>query len=179
MARLGQRTGAIDRDESRIMQNILSLKRKTVRDVMTPRTVVFALNADLTVDQAQNETGIWTHSRIPVYDNEFEDIVGVVLRRDAFKAHAEDQGSTVLTNLMRPVHFVAESFTLDRVLKTFLERRQHLFAVIDEYGGLAGIVTLEDVLEEILGREIVDEFDPVTDMRELARRRRRQVLDGE
>ena len=73
---------------------------------------------------------------------------------------------------MRPVHFVAETAKLDEVLSEFLELRQHLFAVIDEYGGLAGLISLEDVLEEILGREIVDESDEVTDKRELARRRR-------
>ena len=179
MAHLGQRAGAIDPDEARLMENILSLKRKTVRDAMTPRTVVFALSADLTVEQAQREAGIWSYSRAPVYENDFEDIVGVVLRRDAFNALTEGRGHIKISELMQPVHFVAETFSLDRVLKMFLERRQHLFPVMDEYGGIAGVLTLEDVLEEILGRQIVDEFDPVADMRELARRRRRQVLEGE
>ena len=76
---------------------------------------------------------------------------------------------------MRPVHFVAESHGLERILQMFLERRQHLFAVIDEYGGLTGVLTLEDVLEEILGTEIVDESDRVDDLRELARRRRQTL----
>ena len=179
MARMGRRTGAIQADEARVMQNILTLKRKTVRDVMTPRTVVFALSADLTVEQAQKEAGTWQHSRVPVYENEFEDVIGVVMRRDAFNALTGGRGQTRISELMNPVHFVAETVSLDRVLEMFLERRQHLFVVIDEYGGLAGILTLEDVLEEILGREIVDESDTVTDMRELARRRRRQVSEGE
>ena len=179
MARMGRRTGAIQPDEARVMQNILSLKRKTARDVMTPRTVVFALNATLTVEQAQQEAGIWHHSRVPVYEDDFEDVIGVVMRRDAFNALTEGRGQTPISELMHPVHFVAETVSLDRVLEMFLERQQHLFAVIDEYGGLAGILTLEDVLEEILGREIVDESDTVTDMRELARRRRRQVSEGE
>ncbi len=179
MARMGRQTGAIQPDEARVMQNILSLKRKTARNVMTPRTVVFALSADLTVEQAQKEAGTWQHSRVPVYENEFEDVIGVVMRRDALNAMAEGQGQQPISKLMRPVHFVAETVSLDRVLEMFLERRQHLFVVIDEYGGLAGILTLEDVLEEILGREIVDESDTVTDMRELARRRRRQVSEGE
>ena len=177
MARLGQRTGAIEPDEARILQNILSLKRKTVRDAMTPRTVVISLSAHLTVEQAQREAGVWPYSRVPVYDNDFEDVVGVVLRRDAFNSLAENKGDKKLSDLMHPAHFVAETFSLDHVLRMFLDRRQHLFAVVDEFGGLAGILTLEDVLEEILGRQIVDEFDPVADMRELARRRRRQVLD--
>lgn len=179
MARMGRQAGAIQPVEARVMQNILTLKRKSVRDVMTPRTVVFALSADLTVEQAQKEAGVWPYSRVPVYENEFEDVIGVVMRRDALNALAEGQGQRPISELMRPVHFVAETVSLDRVLEMFLERRQHLFAVIDEYGGLAGILTLEDVLEEILGREIVDESDTVTDMRELARRRRRQVSEGE
>ncbi len=179
MARLGRRTGAIQPDEARVMQNILSLKRKTVKDVMTPRTVVFALSADLTVEQAQKEAGIWPYSRMPVYENDFEEVTGVVLRRDAFNALTGERGHVKISDLMKPVHFVAETFSLDHVLEMFLERRQHLFVVIDEYSGLAGIITLEDVLEEILGREIVDESDQVTDMRELARRRRRQVSEGE
>lgn len=179
MARMGRQTGAIQPDEARVMQNILTLKRRTVQDVMTPRTVVFALSADLTVEQAQKEAGVWPYSRVPVFENDFEDVIGVVMRRDAFSALTEGRGQTTVSELMRPVHFVAETVSLDRVLEMFLERRQHLFAVIDEYGGLAGILTLEDVLEEILGREIVDESDTVTDMRELARRRRRQVSEGE
>lgn len=179
MARMGRQTGAIQPDEARVMQNILSLKRRTVSDVMTPRTVVFALSAELTVEQAQKEAGVWPYSRVPVYENEFEDVIGVVMRRDALNALARGQAQQPISELMRPVHFVAETVSLDRVLEMFLERRQHLFAVIDEYGGLAGILTLEDVLEEILGREIVDESDTVTDTRELARRRRRQVSEGE
>ena len=179
MARMGRRTGAIQPDEARVMQNILSLKRKTVKDVMTPRTVVFALSADLSVEQAQKEAGVWPYSRAPVYEKDFEDVIGVVMRRDAFNALTGGRGHIRISDLMHPVHFVAETVSLDRVLSMFLERRQHLFAVIDEYGGLAGIITLEDVLEEILGREIVDESDTVTDMRELARRRRRQVSEGE
>ena len=81
-----------------------------------------------------------------------------------------------LAKLMRPIHFVAETATMNKVLMEFLESRQHLFAVIDEYGGLAGLISLEDILEEILGREIVDESDEVTDKRELARHRRNKLV---
>ena len=179
MARLGRRSGAIDPNEARIMENILELKGRTVREAMTPRNVLFALDANLTVKQAQEEAGIWSYSRVPVYAEDFEDIVGIVLRRDALNALAENPESVKLSELMKPVHFVTEAFSLDKVLQVFLNRRQHLFVVIDEYGGLSGIVSLEDVLEEILGREIVDEFDTVTDMQDLARVRRRQVFEEE
>lgn len=177
LARLGRRSGALDPTEARVIQNILSLKSKTAREVMTPRTVVFSLKDDLTVEEARNQREIWSHSRIPVYEKDFEDIVGIVLRRDILAALTDDRSSNKLSDIMLPVHFVAESHSLDRILQMFLDQRQHLFAVIDEYGGLAGVLTLEDVLEEILGSEIVDESDRVDDLRELARRRRRQTLD--
>ena len=179
LARLGARTGAIEADEARVIQNVLSLKEKEARDVMTPRTVVFALPETATVESARSESGTWAHSRIPVYADEFEDIVGIVLRRDILAALARDRNEVQLSVLMRPVHFVSESTDLDRILDSFLEKRQHLFVVIDEYGGLAGVLTLEDVLEEILGVEIVDELDQVEDMRELARRRRERTAQGE
>ena len=101
-----------------------------------------------------------------------------MLRRDILVALTDDRGTAKLSDLMRPVHFVAESHTLDRILHIFLEQRQHLFVVIDEYGGMAGVLALEDILEEILGSEIVDESDRVDDLRELARRRRQQTLEG-
>ncbi len=172
LARLGARTGGIEADEARVIQNILSLKSKTAREIMTPRTVVFALAEDMTVGEARGQSGTWAHSRIPVYAEDFEDIVGIVMRRDILAALAQDREDVTLSTLMRPVHFVVESSALDGILDAFLEQRQHLFIVIDEYSGLAGVLTLEDVLEEILGKEIVDELDQVEDMRELARRRR-------
>lgn len=178
MARMGQQIGAIEADEAQVIQNILALKSRTTRDVMTPRTVIFALSEHLTVEEAHEEAGIWAHTRVPVYDRDAEDIVGIVLRRDVLTARTKDRGRVKLSELMRPVHFIAESTSLDRVLNMFLERRQHLFVVIDEYGGLAGVISLEDVLEEILGKEIIDELDQVADMRKLARRQRRQILRG-
>ncbi len=178
LARLGQRTGAIEDSEARVIQNILSLKSTTAREVMTPRTVVFSVSEHMTLEEAHKEAGIWSHSRVPIYDTDFEDIVGIVLRKDALAALADNRERVMVSDLMRPVHFISESTSLDRILQMFLERQQHLFVVIDEYGGLAGVLTLEDILEEILGKQIVDELDQVTDMRALARQRRRQILEG-
>ena len=95
------------------------------------------------------------------------------------EALAEDRDDELLSSLMRPVEFVLENLSLDRVLRRFLDLRTHLFVVLDEYGGLAGVVSLEDVLEEILGREIVDETDQVVDMREYARLQKRQLVGKE
>ena len=175
LARLGKQTGAIEADEAEVIQNILSLDSRAVRDIMTPRTVMLTLSASMTAEQVREKVGVLDYSRVPVYDKGAEDVVGMVHRRDLLTALAEDRGQVTLDELMRPVDFVAESLSLDRVLRMFMERRLHLLVVVDEFGGLAGLVTLEDVLEEILGREIVDEFDKVADLRELARRRRHQL----
>lgn len=172
MARLSKRTGGIMPFQEMAIERILTLHEKRVKDVMTPRTVTFSLSEHMTVAEAVASTAGWEHSRVPVYDQGSEDVVGIVLAKEILMAMAQDRGEMRLTELMRPVHFVAESARLNMVLSDFLEYRQHLFAVIDEYGGLAGLVSLEDVLEEILGREIVDESDQVTDKRKLARERR-------
>ena len=171
MVRLGLRSGDFQPHEARVIQNVLALERRTVSEVMTPRPVVFTLAASLTVREAATTTELDKYSRIPVYANDAEELVGVVHKVDILKAVADDRFETKLETVMRPINFVVAAAPLDRVLRTFLARRRHMLAVIDEFGGFAGIVTLEDVLEELIGREIVDEFDQVTDLRAFARRR--------
>lgn len=177
MTRMGLRRGVIDKDEALVIQNILSLENKIARDVMTPRTVVFSLSSGLAVGEARNQPEISTHSRIPVFFGNVEEIGGIIYRRDIMGAYAEGRRNDTLESLTRPVYYIQEKTRLNRVLKLFLERREHMFIVIDEYGGLAGVITLEDVLEEILGQEIVDETDEVVDLRALAQERRRQVIE--
>ena len=172
LARLSRQSGVIQPYEETAIRNILALDQKRVHDVMTPRTVVFSLPAATTVEEAYNNTNFWHFSRVPVYEEDNEDIVGMVLRREVARHKDKDKAGVTLGEIMQPIHFVQESQTLDKVLSDFLELHQHLFAVLDEYGGLAGVISLEDVLEEILGREIVDESDVVADMREAARMRR-------
>jgi CBS domain containing-hemolysin-like protein len=175
MARMSLRTGAIKPYQESVIDNILSLDTKTVKDVMTPRTVVFSLSEHLSVEEASKKSGGWEHSRFPVYDKDGEDIVGVVLTNELFIALAEGRQDLPLTELMMPAHFVVETAQLNNVLMEFMETRQKLFVVIDEYGGLSGLITLEDILEEILGREIIDESDQVADKRDLARQRRKML----
>lgn len=172
---LTRRSGSIKPYEEQSIRNILLLDTKTVEEIMTPRTVVFSLPAELTVAEAREQQSTWPHSRIPVYDHDPEDIVGVVFRRQVFEALADDLDQLKMSDLMRPVRFVLESITLDKLLVKFLGSRMHMCVVLDEYGGVAGVVTLEDVLEEILGSEIVDETDQVVDMRELARQQRDEL----
>ena len=175
---LSRQAGGIQPHEEMSIRNILSLDRKHVHDIMTPRTVVFSLPSQMTVAASRGVgRGVWPHSRIPVHAaDDPENIIGIVYRREVLEALANDQDDKRLADLAKPVRFVLDTMTLDRVLVKFLESRMHLFVVLDEYGGVSGVITLEDVLEEILGKEIIDETDQVADMRELARTRREALL---
>ncbi len=170
MASLSRKSGGIEAYEETAIANILALDTRHVHDIMTPRTVVFSLPADTPVKEAFENTNLWHFSRIPVYGEHNEDITGLVQRRNIVQYKEEDAEKT-LADIMEPIRFVPESETLDKLLTQFLESHQHLFAVLDEYGGLAGVVSLEDVLEEMLGREIMDETDVVPDMRAVAKER--------
>lgn len=171
IASLSLKSGKIEADQERVINNILELGNKTVRQVMTPRTVTFSLEQDMTVaDTIKLESMLSRHSRIPLYNKNPNDVVGIILYKDVLLAAAEQKNSLPLSQLMSPVHFVAETAPLNRVLVDFFERHQHLFVVVDEYGSMTGIISMEDILEEIVGREIMDESDNAKSMRELARR---------
>lgn len=175
VASLSRQAGRIKPYEEAFIRNVLSLDQKRVREIMTPRTVMFALPEADAVEDAYADPRTWHFSRIPVYGDDNEDIVGVVERRSMGRCVQEGREDTPLSAIMRPARFILENQTLDVLLHELLAARMHLFVVLDEYGGLAGVVSLEDVLEEILGREIVDESDNVEDLRALARRRRREL----
>ena len=172
----GLRSGTLNQDEARVIENVLSMDTRTVKQVMTPRPVVFTLSARTSAREAVSEDAIEKYSRIPVFGKDPDDLVGVVRTVDILTALANDRFDVKMEQITRPIHFVIDSTPLDDLLRTFLKRRQHLVAVIDEFGGISGIVTLEDVLEELIGREIVDESDQVTDLRAYAQRRREDTL---
>ena len=140
-----------------------------------PQKLVFALEAQTTVKQASENNQLLHHSRIPVFDKELEDIVGIVHRHTILTAMAKDRFEVKIENLMQSIHFVIITTPLDQLLWTFLERREHLVAVIDKSGQFAGIVTLEDVLEELIGLEIIDETDQKIHPRVFAHRRRDEI----
>jgi CBS domain containing-hemolysin-like protein len=173
----GLRSGTLNQDEARVIENVLSMDTRTVKQVMTPRPVVFTLAARTSAREAVSEDAIEKYSRIPVFGKDPDDLVGVVRTVDILTAMANDRFDVKMEEIKRPIHFVIDSTRLDDLLRTFLKRRQHLVAVIDEFGGVSGIVTLEDVLEELIGREIVDESDQVTDLRAYAQRRREDTLN--
>ncbi len=175
MARMGLRAGSIHADEAEVIERILTLPSKTARQIMTPRTVVFSLRGSETLEEARRNKQIQQYSRIPIYDENPDDIIGLVYRPEVLAPDSAVAKVTPLFKLTRPVDFVPDSKPLNALLKMFLERRQHMFIVLNEFGEFAGVVTLEDVLEEILGQEIVDESDKVADLRELARSRRQKI----
>jgi CBS domain containing-hemolysin-like protein len=176
IASMSRKSGEIEADQEKVIANILQLGSKTVRQAMTPRTVTFSAPQSLTIKEAGKMEGKWRmHSRVPVYEGEADNVVGIVLSQDVLMAAAIGQNNLKLSQLMRPVHFVPETAPLDRIFIDFFERYQHLFVVVDEYGSVTGVISMEDVLEEIIGREIVDESDKARNMRELARLRKEKV----
>ena len=175
IAALGLRSGSIDLQEEKVIVNILELKNKAVIDAMTPRPVTFILDGSLTVGEAKEHHEAWeSHSRVPVYRKTPDNVTGIVLRKDLMLAAMSDRNAASLESLASPVHFVPETAPLSRVLLDFFEKHQHLFVVVDEYGSFTGVISLEDVIEEIMGREIMDESDQIRDMRALAKSRRKE-----
>ncbi len=178
LAELARSGGAIDQSESKIIRNLLSLRSIRARDVMTPRTVVFMLPADATVGSVLAENPKMAFSRIPIKGETVDDVQGMVLRTDLLEAAAGGRTGVLLSELKRDLAVVPESATLLDLLRRFGESGEHIFLVVDEYGGTDGVLTLEDVLETILGAEIVDETDQAVDMRDLAMRESDQGEPG-
>jgi len=172
IATLSRESGDIEETEEKVINNIIDLKNKIVREVMTPRTVTFSLNEHITVGNAMAMlSDLSSHSRIPIYNREPNNVTGIVMRKDILQAMAEGKNKLTLVRFKQQAHFVPETAPLNRILVDFFDRRQHLFIVVDEYGTMTGIISMEDVLEEIVGMEIIDESDKAKDMRELARNR--------
>ncbi|RLQ21794.1 DUF21 domain-containing protein [Seongchinamella sediminis] len=179
MAQLGARHGALRNQESELLQNILNLRGVRTEDILTPRTVVAALPEVMTVQQGLEELGKRPFNRIPVYRSNLDSISGVVYRPTMLEAVRAGQGEQKLAELANPVFRVSEELPVLALLDLFIKRKEHLFLVEDEYGQTAGIVTLEDAIETMLGREIMDESDKVEDMQQLARSAYRQRLRGQ
>jgi len=172
MATIGERSGKLDPGESRIIRNLLLLDRLAARDIMTPRPVITALPERATVSEAMARLGDRPFSRLPVYRENIDQATGFVLKIDLLLNHADGRDDRPLTDLRRSMPSVPAGLPMRRLLEVLLEtHRAHIALVVDEYGGTAGLVTLEDVVETLLGLEIVDEMDEHVDMQALARRR--------
>jgi CBS domain containing-hemolysin-like protein len=179
LADIGEEEGTIEEDEETVIQNLLRLAEIKVEEVMTPRVVVTAFPLDYTIKQVLAEHPVLRVSRIPVYGNNIDDIKGLVIRSEILLAASRDEWEKKLETLMKPIGFISEDASVDLTLDLFLEKRQQILAVQDEFGGTSGIVTMEDVIETLLGKEIVDETDEAEDMREVARAYTNGTHEGE
>ena len=170
VAAIGSEEGVLDRLEGSVIRNIIGLDRRLVKDILTPRVVVFRLDEETSVGQTAEDILTWNHTRIPLFpEAEPDRIERYVLQRDVFRALVRGQKETRLRDLARPLTTIPAQMRTDKLLLQMFEKREHICAVVDEHGGFAGIITLEDIIEEIVGREIVDESDLVSDLRSYAR----------
>lgn len=172
LSRLAVEGGRLRPQELRWVENALSLDEVKASELMTPRTVVYTLPADLPLSEVKHRSEHWIHSRLPLTEDRDPDhIVGMVLRREVFDALVKGKPNQKLRDLMHPIDFVPDTMRGHQLLDLFIIKKKHMVAVVDEYGGFEGVVTLEDVLECLLGSEIVDEYDRHADMQQLARQR--------
>ena len=168
MAEMGEDEGVLEEQETDIIENTLKLKDVKVKDIMTPRSVIFAVNSDFTVGQVLEEHETLDFTRIPIFEGNLDAIKGMVNRYEIINRKAEDQFSTRMHEISQEVPFVNENDPIDKVLELFIKNRDHMALVKDNGNILTGLITLEDAIETILGKEIVDEHDSVVDMRDLA-----------
>ncbi len=171
MVDIGAEAGQLDATESRILRNLFRFPELCAGDIMTPRTVVFSLPQDSTVGEVLQQHKPINFSRIPIYADNRDEVTGFVLKTDLLLNQHENAGRGRLRDLRRDVGGVHESTSLSKVLEEMLDHRSHILLVVDDYGGVDGIVTLEDVVETLIGIEIVDESDTIEDMRQLARQK--------
>jgi len=176
---LGYKDGSIIRQESQMVENILSLKEVKTENILTPRTVVHALEQNMTISDALNVEQTANFTRIPVYKDSIDNIIGMVIKGLMYENERQGKGDNQLKDIMLPIYRVSEAMSVLPLLDIFIRRNEHIFLVEDHFGQTAGIVTLEDVVETFLGREIVDESDQVEDMQKLAKANYRQRLKSD
>jgi len=168
--RLGREGGSLGDREYRIASNLMTLSDRNVTEILTPRTVVFALPAEMTVTAALQEHHPLRFARIPVHAGGIDRITGYVTRFAIHTASADGQADSPLSDLAGPILTLGEQASVTDAMEQMLNRREQIAVVVDRYGGTEGIVTLEDTLETLLGEEITDATDPQTDMQALARK---------
>ncbi len=177
MARISAQEGGIRERENRIVANLLQLAEVQVETIMTPRTVMLMFPEQQTVGEIMRVYPFLPFSRIPVYGDSADDVKGYVLRHEIYERAAADENSVALRDIALRLEVVPETNSVAQALDEFIAKQEHIFLVIDEYGGTAGLITLEDTVETLLGIEILDESDRVPDLRQLTRRRYQNQLD--
>jgi len=171
MAELGTKEGVFETSESHLINNLLKFNEVQASDIMTPRTVVVKADASQSLASFNEANPNLRLSRIPVYETKNQDhIQGFILQNEMLQKLLAGEGDLAVSSINRSIRTIEENHPIPDLFNEFLERREHIAVVVDEFGGMAGIVTMEDVIETMLGREIIDEMDNTEDMRELARR---------
>ncbi|WP_109851131.1 CNNM domain-containing protein [Aquimarina sp. AU58] len=170
MADIAHEEGVFEESESKVIKNLLSFKEVFTKDVMTPRTVMKIASEDTTLEEFFNENQNLRFSRIPVYKENADNITGQVLKDDIFKEMANQNGHKKIGEIKRPILFTTRNLPIPDLFNELIQSKNHLALVVDEYGSVNGLVTMEDVIETLLGLEIVDESDTETDMQILARK---------
>lgn len=170
MAELGSQQGVFDEGESNILRNLLRFNTVFAKNVMTPRTVMVASDQDTSIRDFHESHPHLRVSRIPIYEGSQDKITGYVLKHQILKKLIDGQGDDPLSTIRRDILAVKESFPIPDLFSHFTNKREHIAIVVDEFGGTAGLVTMEDVIETLLGLEIVDETDNSSDMQEMARK---------
>jgi CBS domain containing-hemolysin-like protein len=171
LAKMGQEAGTIEDDEFEMIRKIFNLNDMTAADLMTPRVVMTYLKGDLTLAEAKEEILTSPHSRIIVIGETLDEVTGVVLKTDLLAGIIQAKLNQPISHFAYKVHFVLGPKRANQLLSIFQQTRQHLAVVVDEYGGVSGVVTLEDVLEVLTG-QLVDETDTIDDLQEFARKRK-------
>lgn len=169
MADQGVQEGIFEEGESNVFKNLIRFSSLKVKDIMTPRIVVMKFSETITIEEALSQKEKLRVTRLPVFDKNEEDITGFILKTDLYELVNEGKGDDLLKSIKREVLIVPETATLKMLLQNLIEKQEHIAVVVDEYGGLAGVVTMEDLVETLLGIEIVDEIDAIEDMQKLAR----------
>lgn len=176
LASLGHKGGKIFTQENEYLSNLLRLREITTEKILTPRSVVHMLSKDVTITEALNDPQTKRFTRIPIFGEDVDDVQGMVIRADLFEAERLGRGDQAIYECAQEVARVSEKLPVQRLLDLFISQKSHLFLVEDEFGQTAGVVTLEDAIETLLGREIIDETDEVEDMQALAKSKYRSRL---
>lgn len=177
MVDVGTTEGIFRESESKLIKSCIALSGVKARQIMTPSIVVESACQDLTVKDFQAKQS-WSFSRIPVYAGDKDYITGYVLKDAVLKLLSEDQFHVKLSDLKRPILTFREEESVFQIWEKMLEKREHISVIIDEYGGLRGLVTMEDIIETMTGVEIVDEDDVAVDMQALAKEKSRLMMRG-
>ena len=172
MAQIGSQEGFLDADESKFIHNMLQFKKYKAKDIMTPRTVVVTANQELTARSFYEQEDDLVFSRIPLMNSESDSvIVGYILKDEVLEYLLDEDKEQTLSHFKRDIIYISENYSIFQLFNDFIQKREHIALVLDEFGEMSGLVTMEDIIETLVGSEIVDETDKIVDLQDMARKK--------